>query len=104
MVRNTKNSAVVRGGHGLGRARDAVDRYVGTWFSLAWKLAAFYALWITLAYLGMTNFTMAEGRQIAAIAYWFGWMFAGFTLTAGLLVTLGTFLDRFRFVHRNRKY
>lgn len=107
MVKTTENHEVAESGahgHGLGDARAVVDRYVGEWFPIAWKVAVFYGVWISIAYYAMTTTVTPEASQIAAIGYWFGWLFLGGTLAVGIVIAVGGVVDRFRLAQHKRKY
>lgn len=94
----------VAGRSSLADAYAVVDYYVGDLFSIAWKLALFYAVWISVAYGAMTSASTAAGSQISAIGFWFGWLFLGATIALGVLVTLLGMLDRVRLNRSKRKY
>ncbi len=89
---------------GLGKAYAVVDRHVGTWLPLTWKLAVFYVAWIGLALAARSVLATPEALQLAAIAYWFGWLFAIATAVAGAVVVLTSLLDQYRLTARQAKY
>ena len=68
------------------------------------KLAVFYAVWIGLALAARSVLATPEALQLAAIAYWFGWLFAIVTVVAGAFVVVTSLLDQSRLTARQAKY
>lgn len=89
---------------GVAKAYAVVDRHVGTWLPLAWKLAVFYAAWIGFALVARSLVAAPEALALVAIAYWFGWLFAAATAVAGAVVVLTSLLDQHRLTARQAKY
>ncbi len=89
---------------GVERAYAVVDRHVGPWLPVAWKLAVFYAAWIGSALVARSLVASPEALALVAIAYWFGLLFAGVTVVAGSLVVLTGLLDQHRLTARQAKY
>ncbi|MCG1002904.1 MULTISPECIES: hypothetical protein [Halobacterium] len=89
---------------GLGKAYAVVDRHVGTWLPVAWKLAVFYAAWLGLAVAARSVLVAPEALQLVAIAYWFGWLFAIVTAVVGAVVVLTGVVDQYRLTERQAKY
>lgn len=105
MEKPTENYGVTEtDGYGLDDARAVLDRHLGSWVPVAWRVAVFYGVWITLAYVAMTNASSVEGAQIAAIGFWFGWLFLAATIALGVAVTVGGFVDRYKLSRNERKY
>lgn len=105
MVRATKNSEVAEtGGSTLRSAARFYDRYVSGWVPLAVKFSVLYAAWIGVAYYVGTTTPSSEIAQLAAIGYWFGWMFAVATLAGIVFVATTEVLDRFRLNRRKANY
>ncbi|MGB9966019.1 hypothetical protein [Halobacterium hubeiense] len=100
MTRITGTRWVAEESVGSGKAFAVVDRHVGAWLPLAWKLAALYAAWIGLALAARSVFVTPEVVQLAAVAYWFGWLFAVATAAGGAVVVLMTVLDQRRLAAR----
>ena len=89
---------------GAERAYAVVDRHVGTWLPLAWKLVVFYAAWIGSALVARSLVASPEALALVAVAYWFGLLFAAVTVAAGVLVVLTGLLDQRRLTARQAKY
>ena len=89
---------------GLEKAYAVVDRHVGAWLPVAWKLAVFYAAWLGLALAARSVVGTPEALQLTAIAYWFGWLFAVVTVVVGAFVVLTSLLDQHRLTERQAKY
>lgn len=73
--------------------RTFVER-LKSWSSLGLRLAVVFAVWILGAYALHGYASTDAFVQLAAVAYWFGWFFAGVTALffAGMLLT-GVFQD-----------
>lgn len=60
-----------------------------SWYTIGWRLAVGFGVWILGAWALHGYTSVPEFAQMAAVAYWFGWLFAGVTalFLLGMLLT-----------------
>ncbi|WP_336037688.1 hypothetical protein [Halobacterium yunchengense] len=105
MVRATRNRDVGEtGGSTVRSAAQFYDRYVSGWVPTAVRFAVLYAAWIGLTYYVGTTTPSEDVSQLAAVGYWFGWMFAVATLVGIVLVAASEVADRFRLNRRKANH
>lgn len=102
MARVSENRTVGETGTTSDGAWAVLDHHLGAWIPIAWKFAVFYAAWIGFAMLVRSQASTPEILQLAAILYWFGWLFAVVTVVIGVFVVATEWLDRHRLRSQRR--